>query len=294
MTELVAALSRYAKLIEELLAAPATPRLDLEGATSVQVERGVVLTHAVMDRPADDFAIVNRLIEVAKSDRLRTLAVIDAAGHLRPVYRPLLVYAWLSAFRIQYEKLPRDEFGRWDEALRAWSDLLESELETIGLAAAATPASQGAPAAEAAWTALALHVAGKVFVRDAWTDLAADTFGRLTRGQQANGAFLVSTPSDNPELVWYHELAILHAAASFAVQAEDRTVARSVAASSNFIAAEIQPDHASSEPWALFAFIWNPATRPLADQILHTATAASSDVSLILLADALYCVRLFL
>src|SRR2546423_5154576 len=146
MTELLAAFSRYAKLIEDLIATPAAPRLDLEGATSVQVERGIVLTHAVMDR-VDDFATVDRLIEIARSERLATIAVIDAAGHLRPVYRPLLVYAWLSAFRIQYEKLPRDEFGRWDAALRAWGDLLETELETTGIESEPTPASRAGAAA---------------------------------------------------------------------------------------------------------------------------------------------------
>ena len=60
------------------------------------------------------------------------------------------------------------------------------------------------------------------------------------------------------------------------------------------VTAEIQPDHATSQPWALFAFIWNPATRYLADQVLHTARSTSDGVSLILLADALYCVRMFL
>ena len=58
-----------------------------------------------------------------------------------------------------------------------------------------------------------------------------------------------------------------------------------------------QPDHATAQPWALFAFVWNPQTRPLADQLLHAARvqdpAARNGVSLILLADALYCLRLF-
>ena len=58
---------------------------------------------------------------------------------------------------------------------------------------------------------------------------AADAFGRLTRGQRETGAFLLAEPSDNPETLWFHELATLHAAASYAVQAEDRTVAAAVA-----------------------------------------------------------------
>ena len=42
--------------------------------------------------------------------------------------------------------------------------------------------------------------------------------------QQPSGAYLDAGPADNPETRWYHELAILHAAASYAVAAEDRHV----------------------------------------------------------------------
>ncbi len=264
-----------------------------ESASAVQVERGIVLA-----RP-DDVASVERLIELSSSLRLADLAVIDASGSHRPVYRPLLVYAWLSAFRRSYETLPREQFGRWDEALRAWCDLLEAQLDVISPTDAGTPAARGAAVAEAAWTALALHVAGKIFIRDAWTDLASDTFGRLSRGQRAGGEFLIAAPSEAPEPRWYHELAILHAAAGYAAQAEDRTVARAVAGSADFMSREVQPDHATSQPWGLFAFIWNAAARPLADQVLHTAAVQSpggrlDGVSLILLADVLYCLRLFL
>jgi hypothetical protein len=151
--------------------------------------------------------------------------------------------------------------------------------------------------AQAAWAALALFAAGKVFVRDAWTDLASDTFGRLTRGQTAEGTFLIPSPSDHPETWWYHELVLLHAAGSYAVQAEDRTVAAAVARATAYHLRETQPDHATSHPWALFPFVWNDQTRPLADQVLHSAAVHSpggaDGVSLTLLADALYCLRLF-
>jgi hypothetical protein len=82
------------------------------------------------------------------------------------------------------------------------------------------------------------------------------------------------------------------------VQTEDRTIARAVARSTMLTLNEIEPDHATGQPWGLFAFIWNPQTRgPLADQLLHAVemrqTSAIDGVSLILLADALYCLRLF-
>jgi hypothetical protein len=148
--------------------------------------------------------------------------------------------------------------------------------------------------------ALALFAAGKVYVRDAWTDLASDIFGKLVRSQQSNdppGQFLRASAEDNPDSHGYHELVLLHAAASYAVQAEDRTAASAVAKATDFHLRETQPDHATSQPWGLFAFVWNERTRPVADQLLHAAAvnrpAGADGVSLILLADALYCLRLF-
>lgn len=223
--------------------------------------------------------------------------VVDAAGAARGVYRPLLVYAWLQTFRLLYERLPRMEFSRWDEALRAWCDALEADLTGFRPGGATLPAAAAGAAGEAAWAALALQVAGKVFVRDAWTDLASDLFGRLARAQAEQGSFSTADASDSPELFWYHELVLLHASAGYAVQCEDRAVAAAVARATEFHLRETQPDHATTEPWAVFAFVWNPATRGLADQVLHAHRVASpagaGGLSLILLADALYCLRLF-
>jgi hypothetical protein len=314
---------RYATLIEAALPGQVPFHARVETATSVQVERGTVYPLALRRR-VDEASLerVDRLIRLAAPPQspepasplpvLGSVAVVDRSGVRRPEYRPLLVYSWLQSFRLLYETLPRMEFGRWDEALRAWCDLLEAELTNTRIPDGALPASRGGVAVEAALAALALFAAGKVFVRDAWTDLASDTFGRLTRGQRdsgGGGAFFTTTASDSPEVAWYHELALLHAAASYAVQAEDRTVAAAVARATDFHQRETQPDHASSQPWGLFAFVWNPQTRPLAEQMLHAATVQSAGVgasaaagprtddddgvALILLADALYCLRLF-
>lgn len=304
--ETVAHFRRYADLIAPMIARPDFAA-EAESATAVQVERGVIYPRGLLDPALPDASPVERLIELSTSPRLSSISVVDRSGHHRPVYRALLVYAWLKSFQMAYETLPRAQFGRWEEGARAWCDLLENELGQIDWSAEHRepgpqgfplfmPAGRGASATEAAWTALALHVAGKVYIRDAWTDLAADTFGKLVARQQPNGTFLLASPSDNPETHWYHELVILHAAASYAVQAEDRTVAAAVARAAEVHMSETQPDHATSQPWALFAFIWNPMTRTLADQVLHATTTQIQigGVSLMLLADALYCVRLFL
>ena len=288
---------RYAAMLEWMIPAESAFTPTAESATSIQVERGVILPHVMKNVGQPSGAsVVDRLIEATAIGAFDRFAVVDRGGHHRPVYRPLLVYCWLQAFRLAYETLPRMEFGRWEEGLRPWCDLLEAELGEMSLAN--VPASRGGVASEAAWTALALYVAGKVYVRDAWTDLAGDTFGRLTRGQQPSGAFLQTTASDNPEPNWYHELTILHACASYAVQAEDRTVAAAVARAVTFHVAETQPDHATEQPWAVFPFVWSPTARPLADQLLHAVSISQpggiQGVPLMLLADALYCLGLFL
>jgi hypothetical protein len=254
----------------------------------------LVYPAVVLDPKTAELSPAEKLIELANSDQLSSIAIVDAADHHRPVYTGLLIYSLLQTYRIAYETLPATTFGRWEEGLRPWCDMLESELANVEWPERGMPAALGANASEAVWMALALFVAGKVFVRDAWTDLASDTFGKLLRGEPNRSTFLTASASDNPETLWYHELTILHAAASYAVQAEDRTVAAAVARNTDFHLNETQPDHATAQPWGLFAFIWNPRTRILADQMLHTVSVQSDGVSLMLLADALYCLRLFL
>src|SRR5437763_1252608 len=109
----------------------------------------------------------------------------------------------------------QDEFRRYARLVEAALPAAPPPApEAEGPAGQQVPAARGGKIAEAAWSALALFVAGKVFVRDAWTDLASDTFGRLTRAQTESGAMLLAGPSDNPETHWYHELVLLHATAS--------------------------------------------------------------------------------
>ncbi|HMB94496.1 MAG TPA: hypothetical protein VKK61_00505, partial [Tepidisphaeraceae bacterium] len=250
---------RYAALIRDQLVEAGDFSPQSESATAIQVERGIIFPLALQNR-SRQFDAIERLIEVANRDRLNLIAVVDRGGHHRPVYRGLLVYSCLQTFGLIYETLPREQFGRWEEGLRAWCDLLEAELGETEWPIPPVPAERGSNASESAWMALALHIAGKIYVRDAWTDLASDIFGRIARSQTDAGAFLHATPSDNPETHWYHELVLLHAAASYAVQSEDRTIATAVARNAQFHLEQTQPDHATNQPWALFAFIWNPLT----------------------------------
>jgi len=302
---LVPDFQRYAGLIEAALRPPLEFTPEAENANAIQAERGAVYGRMLMAERGQAIAAppaeVERLIEVAS--HAASMAVVDREGHCRPVYRPLMVYSWMMAFRVAYETLPREQFGRWEEGLRAWADLLEARLGQIALPGAGMAmASDGPGVAEACWIALALHAAGRELARDAWTDLAADVFGRLPHWQRESGAFLAAGPGDNVETLAYHELVILHAASSYAVQTENRGLAGCVARATAFHQQETEPNHATAKPWGLFAFAWNQATRPMADGLLHAANMQGgttrggtnrSGVSLMLLADALYCIRLF-
>jgi hypothetical protein len=294
--QLVDDFSRYARMIRPMLDEASDFSPQSESATAIQVERGIIFP-LLLKTPAGNLSAVERLIEISTSDRLSSIAVVDRGGHHRPIYRGLLVYSWLRAFGLVYETLPREQFGRWEEGVRAWCDLLEAELGQTEWPTPPVPAERGLTASESAWMALALHMAGKTFVRDAWMDLASDIFGRIARSQKDSGAFLHATSADSPETHWYHELVLLHASASYAVQSEDRTIAAAVARNAEFHQNETQPDHASNQPWGLFAFVWNPRTHAHADQVLHAASvqlaADAGGVSLMLLADALYCLQLF-
>jgi hypothetical protein len=293
---ILAGFKKYADMITAQLRT-AFPNVPAGQGQEIAVECGIVYPRVLIEPKSADLSPADRVIELASSDRLSSIPIVDRADHHRPVYTGLLIYSLLQTYRIAYETLSAANFGRWEEGLRPWCDMLESELTNIDWPDDGMPGSRGANASEAVWMALALFVAGKVFVRDAWTDLASDTFGKLMRGESNRQTFLIASPSDNPETLWYHELTILHAAASYAVQSEDRTVATGVARKTLFHLNETQPDHATSQPWGLFAFIWNPQTRMLADQLLHATSVqhpeSSDGVSLMLLADALYCLRLF-
>jgi hypothetical protein len=298
---------------------PKTFSPESESASAIQVERALSYPATLLDpkSPGDSIDLLLGAADQPNLTHLASFTVIDRAGHHRPHYRGLLFYAAFQTYHLAYETLPTSAFGKWEEGLRPWADMLESQLTQIDLFLPlpsgegrgegrrdenasqpanqnSIPASRGTAATDAAWLALALHVAGKLYVRDAWTDLASDLFGKLTKSQQPSGAFLAATSADNPETHWYHELVLLHAAASYAVQTEDRPLAAAVANSAKYHLDQTQPDHATTHPWALFAFVWNPQTRSLADQLLHAAGTNASALTSILLADALYCLRLFL
>jgi hypothetical protein len=299
---------RYMRLIRAAMGSAFAFTPEREDEHTIQVERGIVFPMALTGRSGAELqSPIERLINQSESvplpgETARPRAaeppapqaiVVDRAGHARRAYPGLLLYSWAQAFRLS----TRDDAVKiWRDPLRAWGRQIEEDVRGFSWPLGGLPARRGDEATEAVWGALALYALASPLDEPAWTDLAADRFGRLGAGQQFSGALLRAGASDNPETRWYHELVLLHAAASYASQSNDALVTASVMQAADYHLNETQPDHASSQPWALLAFIWRHEARPLADQMLHALQVqqpqSPGGVPSLLLADALYCLRL--
>lgn len=110
----------------------------------------------------------------------------------------------------------------------------------------------------------------------------------LIARQRPTGEFYDASPYDSPDLHWYDELVVLHAVATFAALSGEGHDAAARAAA--FHTAETQPDHATTQPWAVHAFAASVETYPLAELLLHGTMAQNAGrldtVSQVLLADA--------
>lgn len=174
----------------------------------------------------------------------------DAHQHRRPAYRGLFIYA------------ARQADPTLD--LSAWVTLFQSSLDAARWQLPPT-AARGAEATGLAWDALALGSLTE------WARVAP-MFAQLREHQLPTGQLLATTPSDNPETHWFHELVLLHAAASYAGRTNDEALRQTTLRAAEYHQDETQPDHATTQPWALLPMIQNPHTHPLADQLLHATT----------------------
>ncbi len=215
-----------------------------------------------------------------------TSSPADGMGHRRPVYRGLLLYCLASAVNLG-ENDP--DSGAWRKVLRDNARSLEP-LQQTDWPSAAMPASRGAAASAALWDTLALAaIKGDFASRGA-------IFARLATAQRPAGALLAAGASDNPETHWHHELICLHALTSFAAHCPSKPLLDAIERAAIFHWEQTQPDHATAQPWAMAAFALCGQTMPLAEQLLHAAHMQNprglDEVSLMLLADALYSLKL--
>jgi hypothetical protein len=236
----------------------------VQTAGTVSIENGLSFARAITGGASGS---IEPLPPLAK--------VVDGIGHARPIYRSLLVYSWLRTAELE----------GWRIDLRQWCAALEMELA----------GASNCGRAENAWDALALGVAAEHFGNEEWRKLAANTFGRLASEQQSDGSFLPAAPGSSPEAWWYDELVLMHAMSTYSVQTRDPVCEGAARRAAEFHLMETQPDHATQQPWGIFAFCSIPEGRIQAEQILHGCAMRTSGkldaVSMILLADALWWFR---
>lgn len=148
------------------------------------------------------------------------------------------------------------------------------------------PPPVGEERCDLAWDALARFRADRSGI---------ESFDRIIATQHADGSFFGRAAHLSVELQAYYELVLLHALASYAIESRDLRAHASVTRAADFHVNETQPDHATTQPWAIHAFIIHPPARILADQMLHalrTQPGSRIDpVSLLVLGDALYSLR---
>lgn len=221
-------------------------------------------------------ASVDRTDQEAEVER----RYVDGAGHSRPLYRGLSIYA-----RGRTGELPIGTSERLHESCAGrFSAFLSND--------APPRASEGSQVVQLAFDAMALACAGW---RSESAAVAGEVLTQIAARQRPDGPFLLRTASDNPEPTWYHELALLHAVSTFACRCRNDVAAQAMRRAAQYQAEQIQPDHASSHPFALHAFLRFDAGIYLADMMLHAAgvqePATMDAVSLLLLADALDCIR---
>jgi len=286
-------LDRYARIVGSLIRPSPEFALESETGSAIQVERGIIFPNILAAPGTEDRRpLVDHI--PPPNDVTAHPNVVDCAGHTRASYAGLLVYCWANACRVALARNAVIE--GWQDPLTLWCGVLEMSLGLLQVDRNNFPASLGAETTGAAWSMLALYAAGGCLNDRRWINPAHDFFRSLVAPQQENGAFLYASQSDNPETRWYHEQVLLHAAASYAAQSKDERVEAAVLRAAEYHLNESQPDHASTQPWGLLAFIWNADARSLADQLLHSIQiqypAGVGGISSMLLADCLYCLPL--
>jgi hypothetical protein len=256
---------RYEQLIAECLRPIPIFQPFREHEQCIQVERAVILAMAMCQHPnlAGIEQVYRRLLEPGAAD----LPVIDAAGHQRWHYPGLLVYAWRRTLAKVESFLTPAQASGWAAGMERWLPALRAVDDPVGRV----------------WAALALEGSAAAYAME-----------QLSEQQQLSGALLRANPSRSPEAFWYDELVLLHALTAYAVRTNNGQMRSSLRASAYHLN-ETQPDHATSEPWGLLAFILNPDTHSLADPMLHTVQVlhpnGANGVTAVLLADVLDCLR---
>ncbi len=203
--------------------------------------------------------------------------VADAAGHCRDVYGLLILHLHLVAFALRYESLPAGLWGQCQEALPAATSSVRW-IENY-----ATEAPPPGQTAAALWSALCLFEQAKITRRDVDLELVDAVVHQIIAQQGPQGSLHAQADGQGVAGsldVWtYQEMCGLHALANLAVQRPHGGWTKRVEQIALYHLQHTQPDHVTTQPWGVFAFLWSPRTRTLGLQQIHDASAQGGVMS---------------
>jgi hypothetical protein len=233
---------------------------------------------------ADSTGAIALAVHSARGARMPWL--VDAAGHGRDVYFPLVVHLNFAALRCRAASLsPEDQF-----VIR---QALEAALAAQRLLLAAyRPEIESGRTAWALWVALNLAEAAAVGGRAEDQALSEAAVTAVLSRPGPGGSLHPLEASQALDAWTYDELAGLHALANLAMLARNSGWARRVEEVARYHLENTQPDNTTNQPWGVLAFAWSAGTRSFAEQQLHDATAHGALTGLgrglagMLLADA--------
>jgi hypothetical protein len=221
---------------------------------------------------------------------LRCPPLTDSLNHTRPIYYALALHLQLAAYNKRYESLPMKTWGACQE----------------GFAAALSPARQIEHHADAPpppaitdlvlWFGLCILEFALAEQRGVDIELVDSIVHQIVHRPGPEGSLHPQIDDAHPAWsldAWtYRELCGLHALANLALIRRNSSWASRVEQIARYHLDHTQPDHVTRQPWATFAFIWPPKTRPFADQQLHDAATQGSGklnpFAALLLADAAF------
>lgn len=233
-----------------------------------------ILVEGPASRGCSHLPVSFRALAVLAEDaaqQQRPPALHDAAGHSRDVYYPLAAHLLLAAFRRCYESLPGEAWGVCEQCMPA----LVEPLRLVEQWADTPPPPDRV--ALALWCALGLAEHGQLAARDVDVELADAVVHQVIGPADLGSPLHPRREGESLDAWTWRELTGLHALANLALIRRNQTWAGRVEQVALYHQDNTQPDNVTAHPWALFAFLWSPHTRPLAEQQLH-------DVSTILAA----------
>jgi hypothetical protein len=222
---------------------------------------------------------------------------IDSVNHRRLRWQTLLKQAVINPS----PALPASEIQSDLEAKRRSPRLwLYSALRAIAAARAGTKLDIAEPLPDLVWPQPAANgIAGvsavwQAYLQASLGDPVAQNWLAHVIKNLSPTAFNAG-PNDNPEPWWASELMVLHALQSFALLTGDASLEAPLRRCVEFHLAEIQPDHATNEPWAIHAFGLHPDGNITGETLLHAGFvqgggALTSGATLIA-ADALFALE---